>query len=671
MFSTDQPISSKKEDLLGRHPFAKHLAEAILNYKQKESISIGLCGEWGTGKTSIINMALHDIKLASTPKKTFIIKFNPWNFSEQNQLIKQFFNKLSSVLNRKDNSEKYIKIGNTIQKYALFFESLALASTEIGSAAKAIKSVGIAAEKAGEEESKSFSGVKKDLDKLLENIDTKLIIVIDDIDRLNNTEIRQIFQLVKSLADFPNTIYLLSFDKKVVANALKNDSYSGNSYLEKIIQVSFDIPQVSKPDVDNFLSPKLLNEFDIPNNEHWNKEYWDMIYDTGITCLFNNLRDVYRYLNTFNFSFELVKDEVNPVDFIAITALQVFRPELYNYIKNNKSFFTMSSQDEDKTKYILKQIAKLSSDDDLEYLMQLLFPVLNNEFKPELWRKQARICSHDIFDTYFKLSIPSNGISLIEIKHVLSKGDNVQAFTNELLRLDKVDKIEPFLRRVLDYIKEDESIPETNIPSIVKALINIGDQLNVDSSFIEKICIDLIQRIQNPDKQFKILKNAIINAKQSLYTITSIITKQCQVHGKYGFEEKQQSENVITTPKQLDRLLKITETKIKEWEVNGWLAKSKHRDFILRERSQWRPKLTKKYIKQLVEDDRELAKFITLNDDNVDMEKYRTNYKYIEHIAYINPIIKRLKKIKTQPLFEELEKEQQFAIDAFLEIHNS
>ena len=92
MFRADQPIDTYKEDLLGRHSFAKELAKAILSYKQNDSISIGLFGKWGSGKTSLINMTLEEIKSISAQNKPFVIKFNPWNFSDQNQLIQQFFN---------------------------------------------------------------------------------------------------------------------------------------------------------------------------------------------------------------------------------------------------------------------------------------------------------------------------------------------------------------------------------------------------------------------------------------------------------------------------------------------------------------------------------------------------------------------------------------------------
>ena len=56
--------------------------------------------------------------------------------------------------------------------------------------------------------------------KKLKDEKIKIIVSIDDIDRLSDEEIVAVFQLVKSLADFPNTIYVLAFDYDVVVRAL-------------------------------------------------------------------------------------------------------------------------------------------------------------------------------------------------------------------------------------------------------------------------------------------------------------------------------------------------------------------------------------------------------------------------------------------------------------------
>ena len=86
----DNPISTKEKDLLHRYPLASRIATIINRFNGDESLVIGIEGEWGSGKTSFINLILNDLKSTNS----LIIKFNPWNFSDQNELIKDFFNSI-------------------------------------------------------------------------------------------------------------------------------------------------------------------------------------------------------------------------------------------------------------------------------------------------------------------------------------------------------------------------------------------------------------------------------------------------------------------------------------------------------------------------------------------------------------------------------------------------
>lgn len=102
MFRPDQPIQSGKEDLLGRQAFSQALANAVCSHQDKNSIVIGLYGSWGSGKTSIINMTLEHLRQRPEEERPIIVSFNPWNYSDQNQLIMQFFRQLSIDLKRAD-----------------------------------------------------------------------------------------------------------------------------------------------------------------------------------------------------------------------------------------------------------------------------------------------------------------------------------------------------------------------------------------------------------------------------------------------------------------------------------------------------------------------------------------------------------------------------------------
>ena len=104
MISPDLPIQNVSEDKLNRGSFASSLASAIMDYSSSSSFTIGLYGEWGSGKTSLINLVLDDIE--KRKDKTIILRFNPWLCSETNQLISQFFKQLATTLKEYEDKDR-------------------------------------------------------------------------------------------------------------------------------------------------------------------------------------------------------------------------------------------------------------------------------------------------------------------------------------------------------------------------------------------------------------------------------------------------------------------------------------------------------------------------------------------------------------------------------------
>ncbi len=133
---------------------------------------------------------------------------------------------------------------------------------------------------------KDLTALKNALDDELGSKENKVIIIIDDIDRLNSIEIRQVFQLVKSLADFKNTIYLLAFDKQVAIDALAEvQKAPGQLYLEKIIPVCFDIVSPDQSEIRLQLHDRLKEIV----GDAWDENVWDGVYDLQLRYfLFNS-----------------------------------------------------------------------------------------------------------------------------------------------------------------------------------------------------------------------------------------------------------------------------------------------------------------------------------------------------------------------------------------------
>ena len=362
MFYSEKPIILGKEDLLGRAKVANELSREIKSYKNEDSLTIGIVGKWGSGKTSFINMVLESFK---GNNNYIVIKFNPWNISSRKQLISDFFLQLSNNIKKENESNEIIgTIGKSLGTLSKFFKPLGLIPP-----LSLLGTIGDITEKASgfineylEAEKEDLETLKSNINQELEDLDKKLLIVIDDIDRLCDEEIREMFQLVKSIADFKNTIYILSYDREIVIKALdKSQQDKGEEYLEKIVQVPLVLPYISKSDLDKIFINRLNTSIDIPDEEY-NNEYFSKIYYNGLAESFENLRDIERYMNVFNLGINLAIEELNINDYIVLTLIKVFEPNLYEYIKNNKDYFSGTKFDEflskDK-KEILDELEKI------------------------------------------------------------------------------------------------------------------------------------------------------------------------------------------------------------------------------------------------------------------------------------------------------------------------
>ena len=93
-FSSDRPINTLDEDLLGRAKFSIDLAEAISSWHGKDSLVVALHGDWGSGKSSIKNMAISKLE-SLRGNKPEVIEFSPWEWAAQDKITASFFQEVS------------------------------------------------------------------------------------------------------------------------------------------------------------------------------------------------------------------------------------------------------------------------------------------------------------------------------------------------------------------------------------------------------------------------------------------------------------------------------------------------------------------------------------------------------------------------------------------------
>ncbi|EAK9998853.1 hypothetical protein A9454_03940 [Campylobacter lari] len=452
-FKVDKAITSKNEDLFSRRENATALAKIIKSYQDEDSISIGIIGDWGSGKTSFVNMILEELK---DDENFIIINFNPWNISTRKQLISDFFTKLAKEI-RKAPFPK-IKIKNLKKIYSHFkfkffsevsqnLEDLALLF-KMSSYVIADPVTSVAMSKTSNTISdfnKSLNAEKKGLDEIknkintaLSNIDTKIIIVIDDLDRLADTDIREIFQLVRSIADFKNTMYILAYDNEIVTTALdKIQKDKGERYIEKIVQVPIVLPKLNKADLTAIFMQKI-EQFSFTYEKIDKNEFIENLNTNHFAGAFENIRDINRYLNVLKFEMSAIKQELYLYDFAVITLFKVFEPKFYEFIYNHYEIFAGATsegygyeeQNLSVKKMIKEQIESLNKlkKEVIRKLLISIFPRIEWLYKREFYTSKNkveytyknRIASSEYFQDYFVLNLAEKVISKETIENILN-----------------------------------------------------------------------------------------------------------------------------------------------------------------------------------------------------------------------------------------------------------
>src|SRR5262249_25633415 len=153
----------------------------------------------------------------------------------------------------------------------------------------------------------------------------RVIVLIDDIDRLLPSEMTDIFRLVRSVGDFPNVHYVLAFDRSIVAKALSDECRTdGERYLEKIVQAPFELPRPSAATLHQMFTSRLRDVLAGTEEELFERQRWSEVFLTGIAPFLRTPRDVTRLLNALTVTYPVVRNEVNLVDFVAVETVRLF-----------------------------------------------------------------------------------------------------------------------------------------------------------------------------------------------------------------------------------------------------------------------------------------------------------------------------------------------------------
>lgn len=312
----DRPISVATEDRLGRSAFARMLARALVEHPQASSFVVALYGGWGTGKTSTLNLAFEALnEFVSGGQGPLLVRFNPWWYSNTGELLMQFFAQLGSEFEKDDRlrsvKSRLLEYGQLLAPLGAFADLLGA-----GGAGSVLGGFLSALFKKGQERSQDPRALRAQIEAAIKESGRRIVVVIDDIDRLSAGEIRDVFKLVKATADFPNTRYLLAFDFDTVKDALFDvQQTDGARYLEKIIQLPFTLPEPSQGQLGDLLMDgmmQLANDQDTIEEKELSqaRDSFEWYRYQGLDALIENMRQLKRILSSLSFTLPAVAGEV-------------------------------------------------------------------------------------------------------------------------------------------------------------------------------------------------------------------------------------------------------------------------------------------------------------------------------------------------------------------------
>ena len=317
-FLVDHPLTKEEEDICGWRDFAVTLTKHLLaTNTERAAFSLGIVASWGEGKSSF--MGIMQRYLLREQRNIIVMRFNPWLYDKEAQLTKVFFEELRRTL-----APYSSKLSRSIENYADL-----LLAVDNGWLKFAHQLLRLPQRSTAEQ----FDKLSRDIQEL----GKKVVIFIDDVDRLTREELLELFNLVRNSSNLPCLYFVLAYDKSYVLKTLKGNSDEHmNRYPEKILQEEYPLPKLT-PDKIWVVLERCLNKTQLGQED----EDKVSILLTRLKLPALNLpyhlmtiRMVKRMVNAFNSRYELLhKVGVAPFDLFIFELIYYVYPSVYDYLK--------------------------------------------------------------------------------------------------------------------------------------------------------------------------------------------------------------------------------------------------------------------------------------------------------------------------------------------------
>lgn len=369
----DWPIEHKEDDIFDLEYEAIKLSEKIKILDRNKTWSLAITAPWGTGKTSFLNLIMEHI----SEKDFEVVRFIPRDSKSFKTIQEDFFTSIACVLSKYDS-----RCSNTLKDY--------MASLQL------IDNRGLVEKVTNFYRIWNKDSLKDSIKQSFASLNKKVLVLIDDFDRLSKDEILEVLKLIDSNAAFTNMVFLTAYDKEQV-NISLGDSFKTRDtcFVDKFFNLEFAIPSRPYSYISKYIEDKLRELLDASNEEYSTIQQTIAKQFSLFEKYIPTLRDAKRYINQFILDFKQVRGDVMIDEYLLVQIIKYRYPELYKSLYK-KEYLEKGSILSGNTEilYLKKDLDKNLS---ILPILELLFLT---DGEPGL-QSYKHIYSTQSFDNYF------------------------------------------------------------------------------------------------------------------------------------------------------------------------------------------------------------------------------------------------------------------------------
>lgn len=352
----DEPVQTESEDEFRYGIFAKRIARTITESTQKSSFSLGVTGIWGAGKTSMLNLLKRYIE---KDESCIMVDFNPRESAEVKFIQHDFLTAICSALKKYHTGathimSDYMKGLRVFAKDTPWLKVLDIFQTN------------------------DVDKSRREVESMIRSIDKKIVVIIDDYDRLTGEEIVEVLKVIGNNGSFERTFFVSAYDKNYVNQVLKAYFHEtvDRDYTDKYFNLELRLPDRKQLYKNGYLQKRLYALLAKGIIKDMNQGQIDEALMPVVKFIDSYLptpRDIKRYIGLVMASFLEIQENVALRDFLLLGLIKYKYPQeydmLYKHIYFKQNIFGSSND----TNFTLKDAKELLGVKSLS-ILNLMFP---------------------------------------------------------------------------------------------------------------------------------------------------------------------------------------------------------------------------------------------------------------------------------------------------------